>query len=61
MIDWQKLSEEYGLTPEEFKKEIYTCAAIVGAMDLDEQPNGTALRFTCEDERGQLVLEVKRK
>ena len=47
-IDWQKMAEINGLTPEEFRKEVFCAAACLGAMDLDENEYGdnTAVKFT---------------
>ena len=59
-INWQQLVQQNGLTPEEFKKEIYSVACAVGAMDLDNQDAGTELKFTCADEIGKLELLIKR-
>ena len=60
MIDWRKIAEQNGLTPEEFKKEIFTVAACVGALVLDEQQIGGSLKFTCSDEIGPLELLIRR-
>ena len=59
-INWQQVAQQNGLTPEEFKREIFTVACAVGAMDLDNQESGTALRFTCADDIGKLELFIKR-
>ena len=59
-INWKQVAQQNGLTPEEFKKEIFTVACAVGAMDLDKQESGTALKFTCSDDVGKLELFIKR-
>lgn len=59
MINWEKIAQQNGLTPEEFTKEILTCAAVVGAMELDKNKSD-ALRFTCSDQEGEIVLTVHR-
>lgn len=61
MTDWRRFAENQGLTVEEFKKEIFTAACAVAAIDLDGQEDGTALRFTCNDGSGDLELYVRRK
>lgn len=60
MIDWRKVAEQNCMTPEEFKKEIFTVAACLGAMALDEQEIADSLKFTCSDETGPLELWVRR-
>ena len=60
MIDWRKIAEQNELTPEEFRKEIFTVAACLGAMSLDEQQIGDSLKFTCADEIGPLELSIRR-
>lgn len=60
MIDWRKFADMNGLTPDEFKKEIFTVAACLGAMALDEQQIGDSLKFTCSDEIGPLELWIRR-
>ena len=60
MIDWRKIAEQNGLSTEEFAKEIFTVAACLGAMSLDEQQIGDSLKFTCSDDIGPLELWVRR-
>ena len=60
MIDWKKVAELNGLTTEEFKKEIFTVAACLGAMALDYQEVGGCLKFTCSDDIGPLALWIRR-
>lgn len=60
MVDWRKIAEQNGLTPEEFRKEIFKVAACLGAMSLDEQQIGDSLKFTCSDEIGPLELWIRR-
>ena len=59
-INWREVAEQNGLTPEEFKKEIFTVACALGSMDLDDKDSGTALKFTCSDDIGKLELFIKR-
>ena len=59
-INWQQVAQQNRLTPDEFQKEIFTVACAVGAIDLDNQDAGTALKFTCSDEVGKLELLIKR-
>jgi hypothetical protein len=58
MINWEEIAKQNGLTPEEFTKEILTCAAAVGAIGLDDDHN--MLKFTCSDGEGLLELTVRR-
>lgn len=60
MIDWKKVAKEYSLTPEQFRKEVYTVAAVCAAMELEQDTENTAMRFICSDEKGQIKLEVSR-
>jgi hypothetical protein len=46
-IDWQKVAADNGLTPDEFRKEIFSVAACIGAMDLDRKECADdTLKFT---------------
>jgi hypothetical protein len=60
MIDWKDFASKNGLSVDEFKKEIFTSACEVAAIDIDKQENGTAMKFTCSDEIGILVMVIKR-
>jgi len=63
MIDWRRFAERQGLTVEEFKNEIFTAACAIAATDLDQQQqeeDGTALRFVCNDGVSDLELYVRR-
>lgn len=60
MINWEQIAQQNGLTPEEFTKEILTCAAVVGAMELDKNYSNR-IRFTCSDQIGEIEVTVKRK
>lgn len=60
MIEWAKIAEQNGLTPDEFKKEIFMAAACLGAMSLDEQQIGDCMKFTCSDDIGPLELWIRR-
>lgn len=57
---WAKLN---GITPEEFKKEIFTCAACLGAMDLDARgaDKDEAMKFTTAGDTGTIELYVRYK
>lgn len=60
MIDWAKVAKEYRLTPEQFRKEVYTVAAVCAAIELDKTQYAESMRFICSDRKSQLQLEVKR-
>ena len=60
MIDWRKVAEQHGLSAAEFKEEVYSVAAIVAAIDIDNQEGGNAVKFTCSDNVGNLELIVRR-
>ena len=63
MIDWRRFAEHQGLTVEEFKKEIFTAACAIAAIDLDQQEGegeSAALRFVCNDGVSDLELYVRR-
>ena len=62
MIDWEQIAKINGLSPEEFRKEIFTVAACVGAMQLDEQEtdNRTMLKFSCSDDVGKIEVLIRR-
>lgn len=50
-----------GMTPEEFKREVFTSAAAIGAMEIDKRgDDGEALRFTCADSVGGITVYIKR-
>jgi len=61
MIDWKFIAEQNGMTPEEFKKEIYTTAAILGAMDLDlrRADKDEAMKFTARSEDGDIEVYIR--
>lgn len=62
MIDWKDLADVNNWTPEQFRKEIFTVASVLGAMRLDEanEEEGDMLRFTCSDDTGKIELYVRR-
>lgn len=62
MINWEEVARSNGLTIEEFKKEVFSCAACIGAMVLDEKDSSDVdtLRFTCSDDVGKIELLIKR-
>ena len=60
MINWEQMAKDNGMSPEEFKLEIYTVACALGAMELDNQEDGLMLKFTSLDENGPLELYIKR-
>ena len=59
-IDWREIAKQNNLTPDEFKKEIFTVAACIGAIALDDQKIGDSLKFTCSDDVGPLELWIRR-
>jgi hypothetical protein len=59
MVNWKEFAKINNMTPEEFEKEIYCCAAYLGAMQVDHE-DCVALRFTCSDDVGKIALIVKR-
>ena len=60
MIDWQQIAKQNGLSREDLEKEILTACSVMGVMRIDEQNDFDALRFTCSDEVGKILLEVRR-
>jgi hypothetical protein len=62
-MDIQKWAGFNGLTPDEFKKEIYTYAACLGAMDLDARGarSDELMRFTTTGETGTIEVFVRYK
>lgn len=62
MTDWKKIAQRQNLTPAQFRNEILTVAACVGALELDK--NGAtpdeAMRFSCHDEVGEIEVYIKR-
>ena len=59
-INWQQVAQQNGLTPEEFKREIFTVACAIGAMEIDRPNQYGYLKFTCSDDVGPLELFIKR-
>jgi hypothetical protein len=60
MIDWEDIASKNGLSVEEFKKEIFTSACAIAAIDIDKHEAGSVMKFTCSDEEGPLVMIIKR-
>jgi hypothetical protein len=60
MINWKEFASKNGLSVDEFKKEIFTSACAVAAIDIDSQDNATEMKFSCSDEVGPLVMVIKR-
>jgi len=61
MIDWKEIAERNGMTPRMFKLEIFTVAAALGAMELDEKEHKCdCIKFTSSDEVGKLELYIRR-
>ena len=61
MIDWEDLADINNWSQEQFRKEILTVAAVVGAMELDKSnEEGEVFRFTCSDDAGKIELYVRR-
>ena len=56
--EWAKIN---GMTPDEFKKEVFTYAACLGAMDFDARKAGKdeAMRFTTTGETGTIELFIR--
>ena len=56
---WAKLNN---LTPSQFKNQIFTMAAALGAMELDDRGSDieTALKFAGSDSLGKIELYVRR-
>lgn len=61
MIDWKLVAEQNGMTPEEFKKEIFTVAACLGAMALGSRgaTKDEAMRFTTSGETGEIEILIR--
>lgn len=60
MIDWEKFADLNGLTPKQFRTEIFHVAACLGAMELDEISDDVAMKFSCTDEVSQIEIYIKR-
>jgi len=61
LVDWRNFAERQGMTVDEFKKEIFTAACAIAATDLDQQnKEGMALKFKCNDGVSDLELHVRR-
>lgn len=51
-----------GMSADEFKREVFTCAAAIGAMEIDKRGDyDEALRFTTKDSTSQIVVHIKRE
>lgn len=61
MINWKEIAEQHGLTPEQFRREVYAVAAVIGIMEVEKGGNADTMRFTCSDDIGQIELTVTRK
>ena len=61
-VDIEQWAKMNNLTPEEFKKEVFTMAAALGAMDLDDRgaDSDEAMKFTRSDSIGKIELYVRR-
>lgn len=62
MSNWEQVAKANGLTPQEFEKEIFTAAACLGVMRIDNGEAGDAdtLKFTCSDSIGKIAVYAKR-
>jgi len=60
-MDIKKWADANGMTPEEFKKEIFTYAACLGAMDLDARGAGKdqAMSFKTTGETGEVEVLIR--
>lgn len=61
-VDIEQWAKMNNLTPEEFKEEVFTVAAALGAMDLDARGVGSdeVMKFTRSDSVGKIELYVRR-
>lgn len=60
-IDWREIAESHGLTPDDFKHEIFTLALVLGIMTVDNVIGGAdAMRFESEDDIGRIELVTRR-
>ncbi len=49
------------LSPSQFEKEILTAAAVIGGMKIDQgEGDEDALKFTCSDGVGKIVIYITR-
>jgi hypothetical protein len=57
----RKWADANGMTPEEFKKEIFTYAACLGAMDLDARGAGKdeAMSFKTTGGTGEIEVLIR--
>jgi len=61
-INWREVARQYNLTVDQFKDQLFTTAAAMGAMEIDQydfEQTGQ-FKFTCSDEIGEIELYVKR-
>ena len=61
-VDIEQWAKMNNLTPDEFKKEVFTMAAALGAMDLDDRgaDSDEAMKFTRSDSVGEIEVYVRR-
>ena len=61
-VDIEQWAKMNNLTPEEFKKEVFTMAAALGAMHLDDRgaDSDEAMKFTRSDSVGEIEVYVCR-
>jgi len=60
-IDWEAFAKMNGMSPEQFKKEIMSVAAVVGAMAIDaNDEQDMVMKFTCSDNIGKIMLTIRR-
>jgi len=56
LTEWAAIN---GLTPREFKAELFTAACAAATMEIDYNGN-QAVIFTCSDSVGDITLTVER-
>ena len=59
-IDWNKLAEDYELTVDEFRYQMFVSVAAMGAMEMEvlDKPE---MVFTCTDSDGPIYLTICRE
>lgn len=59
MIDWLKVAESNNMTIADFEKELFSAAAVLGAMRLDSgESNGIV--FCCLGDIGKIKMTITR-
>ena len=58
MIDWKRFADMNGLTPEQFRKEIYMSMVAMADMQIDEsEHNGIAFSMGVKDYKVRVIVE----